>query len=125
MRKVFSVIVLLIISIGVGSCVSRKYSERFDRLYDIKKTVDIKILKQDSLLNVRAIQVIDSVGLTYLTSNGRFGVLFNDNFMTRHHHLPGRIDVSLSNDSIIPNFRSIAITSNKGYGLSIGSPAYL
>ena len=125
MKRLLIVLVLIITLIGIGSCSTNKYNQRNDRLNTINKTVTIENLIQDSTLNVRALQVIDTIGITYLTSNGKLGVIFNNNFISRHHNLPEKLDVSLKNDSVTPNFRALAITSKKGYGLSIGSPALL
>ncbi len=89
-------------------------------------TVDIEHLIQDSLLNVRAIEITDTIGLTYLSSKGDLGIIFNKDFLNKTEiKLPHKIEVSFKNDTIQPNFRSLAIVANKGYGLSIGSPALL
>lgn len=114
-------IIIPLLLIVLYSCKTKK--TEISRNRNISK-VKVETLVKDSLLNVRAIQVVDSVGLVYLSSNGEFGVLFNKK-MASAHSMPKKIEVSLANDSIIPNFRSIAISENKGYGLSIGSPALL
>lgn len=88
--------------------------------------VDIETLLEDSLLNVRAIEIADTTAVTYLSSKGDLGVIFFEDFLTKVEvDLPSKIEVSLKSDTIAPNFRSLAVVSNKGYGLSIGSPAYL
>ncbi|WP_299123754.1 oxidoreductase [uncultured Winogradskyella sp.] len=124
MKKSFVILVAVLIIIGLGSCSVKKYNERFDRLYAVKKQVVIETLVQDSLLNVRAIEIVDSIGLTYLSSKGNLGVIFDDNFITGAK-LPKHIQVSIKSDSLIPNFRALAATAKSGFGISIGSPALL
>lgn len=125
MKKRILVLFAPILIVGLGSCGLFK-SNKFENEGLIKRisTVEIETLVQDTLLNVRAIQWVDSIGLAYLSSKGDLGVLFNDSFISRQH-LPEQILVSLKNDSITPNFRSIAVASNKGFGLTVGSPALL
>lgn len=125
MKKRILVLFAPIFIVGLGSCGLFK-SNKFENEGLIKRisTVEIETLVQDTLLNVRAIQWVDSIGLAYLSSKGDLGVLFNDSFISRQH-LPEQILVSLKNDSITPNFRSIAVASNKGFGLTVGSPALL
>lgn len=126
MKKSLLLLFSVILIVGLGSCGVRKYNERYERLYRGFNKIEIKTLVEDSLLNVRAIEVVDSVGLIYLTSKGDLGVVYNEKFrFNSQAKLPKFVEVSLKKDSILPNFRSLAIASNKGYGLSVGSPALL
>lgn len=88
------------------------------------KTVDIEILLQDSLLNVRALEVYENNLAYFATSSGKIGVITENE--------EGLVDVldykyltQLQQDTIIPNFRSLAGTKDNGFALSIGSPALL
>jgi len=123
-----SVLILITLSIGIGSCSARKYNERFDRLYSVNKKVEIETLVQDSLLNVRALEIIKkNKALVFLTSKGNMGVILT-------HPNEFKIDAELNRvlypirigkDSSELNFRSLAINENRGFGLGIGSPAHL
>ncbi|GAB4157297.1 MAG: hypothetical protein Tsb0033_08980 [Winogradskyella sp.] len=92
--------------------------------------VEIETLLQDSLLNVRALE-IDGDGFGFATSNGEIGV--------QGFTLPSGINspdsivlreiakktIQLKHDSIIPNFRSLSINDKGGFLLSISSPTLL
>ena len=95
---------------------------------DLKSTffskVEIETLVQDATLNVRAIEVIDSIGFTYLSSDGRLGVYYNKE-LNLPKELVEAFPVVLKYDNIVPNFRALAVTKDKGFGISIGSPALL
>ncbi|MFC0605027.1 WD40/YVTN/BNR-like repeat-containing protein [Winogradskyella pulchriflava] len=86
--------------------------------------VENKTLVKDSLLNVRAIQLIDSVGVTYLTSNGELGVIFNE-ALDLPKIIQDRFPVQVKYDSLKLNFRALAVTNKKCFGITIGSPALL
>lgn len=89
--------------------------------------VEIDILLQDSLLNVRALEVIPSAeSCVFLTSNGNFGaVMKNESDYIKDKKPKVFYPTNLNTDSIIYNFRSMAVTFNRGMGLTIGSPAFL
>ncbi len=101
-------------------------------LSDKIKSVKIETIIKDSLLNVRALEVIDSLGVVvFLTSNGKMGIIppkasFSpENFEGKEQDKNIFYPIEISEDSIKPNFRSLAVSDNKGFGLSIGSPAKL
>ena len=78
--------------------------------------VEINTLFEDSLLNVRAIDIINNHdALFFATSRGEFGVI-SDETIT--------FPITVS-DSLKLNFRSVATTSQYRFGLTIGSPALL
>ena len=130
MNKLLLVLVAMFLIIGLGSCGLRKYNERFDRLYGGFNRVEIENLLEDSLLNVRALE-IDGYGFGFATSNGEIGV--------QSFTLPSGINspdtiifkeiakktIQLKHDSIIPNFRSLSITDTGGFLLGISSPTLL
>ncbi|PNQ72455.1 oxidoreductase [Hanstruepera neustonica] len=82
--------------------------------------VDIEVLLQDSLLNVRALELDDPPNYSIASSNGLIiYAIKNDTAKLA----VGYYDVKY--DSIIPNFRSLAATSRATFALSIGNPALL
>lgn len=128
MKKSFLFIVLVITSIGIWSCSIKKYNERFNRLYAIKKKIKIETLLMDSLLNVRALEIIKkNRALVFLNSKGDMGVILTQ---PNEYEIDAELNkvlypLKIGKDSTNLNFRSLAISENKGFGLSIGSPAYL
>lgn len=86
--------------------------------------VHIKTLVQDSILNVRAIEIVPSIGVAYLGSKGEFGVCYLDDFEIPSE-LKDIFPIRITHDSIIPNFRALAATGKSGFGISVGSPALL
>ncbi|OUS01941.1 oxidoreductase [Flavobacteriales bacterium 33_180_T64] len=131
MKKTVFIIAIIVISIGIGGCSIRKYNERFERLYSGFKTVEVKTLIQDSLLNVRALEIIESefIAPAYLTSNGEFGILLPNSLFSHVDSLKNKPyyshKINLSTDTLKLNFRALAATKEKGFGISIGSPALL
>ncbi|NMH86694.1 WD40/YVTN/BNR-like repeat-containing protein [Flavivirga algicola] len=87
-------------------------------------SVEISTIIKDSLLNVRALEIIENTNvLVFLTSNGNMGVVPIEENGTSNKNIAYPIKVK--SDSISPNFRALAGSSKHGYGLSIGSPALL
>ncbi len=89
--------------------------------------VKIETIVKDSLLNVRALEIIkDNNVLIFLTSKGNMGVVSTNesefNLMNDRNII---YPIQITNDSVKPNFRALAGNINKGFGLSIGSPALL
>ena len=112
--KSFSV--LLVMTILFSSCKEKAQVLEF-KPRDFSK-VEIETLVEDSLLNVRALEVIKEIdGCFFATSNGNFGIIDN---ITQSTIYP--IVVS---DSLTINFRSVAVTSKHAFGLTIGSPALI
>lgn len=83
--------------------------------------VEINHLLEDSLLNVRAIG-IDNDEIVFATSNGEIG---GETYGFKGDRNIVSLSVKLKHDSIIPNFRSLAVTNNTDFVLSIASPALL
>ncbi len=84
------------------------------------KHVEIETIIEDSLLNVRALEVIDDHFFAFLTSRGNMGVVEIGKPQYKVNY-----PFKVKSDSIVPNFRALAGNSKRGYGLSIGSPALL
>ncbi|WP_400079687.1 WD40/YVTN/BNR-like repeat-containing protein [Winogradskyella sp. R77965] len=132
MKKIFSAIVLVIISIGIGGCgITKKYEPISKPIKKGFSKVEIETLVQDSTLNVRALEIVTSefTAPIYLTSNGELGILMPN---STYNHVDSLKDrplynhkINLSNDSLKLNFRALAVLSNKGFGISISSPALL
>ncbi|WP_299116622.1 oxidoreductase [uncultured Winogradskyella sp.] len=117
-----SILILLIASIiGLGSCGIRKYEERFNRLYSGFNKVEIETLVEDSLLNVRALEINEG-RVVAATSSGKIfrSILsYMSDFEEANYW-------SQTEDTIVPsNFRAIAFQGDYTYTLSIGNPAKL
>lgn len=107
-------VILVLVFLAHLSC---KQKEKQDKTIT---RVDIDTIVQDSLLNVRALEVYGESFGCYATSRGGVGILTENNGVTEHEFL-----VQHTYDTIIPNFRAISATSEGGFALSIGSPALL
>jgi photosystem II stability/assembly factor-like uncharacterized protein len=108
-------LIVCLLLIGLSSC----KSEEPLKTRSISK-VEIETLLQDSLLNVRALE-IDKKGLgSFALSNGKIGGISKNSI---EHS--ASLSFQLRHDTIEPNFRSVAITEKAGFALSIGSPALL
>lgn len=114
--------------------ISCRIEEKFlpKSFYKDKITRDISIVEietvlEDSLLNVRALEVIpEAETCIFLTSRGDFGSISKLEYEFSKSRKPLVVyPITLNTDSIKYNFRSMAITSKKGMGLTIGSPAML
>lgn len=82
--------------------------------------VEIETLLQDSLLDVRALE-IDEKGLgAFAASNGKIGGISKNSVEEE-----ASLSFQLKHDTITPNFRSIAITKKAEFILSIASPSLL
>tara|TARA_R110002111_G_C5998285_1_gene372799 strand:- start:2644 stop:3699 length:1056 start_codon:yes stop_codon:yes gene_type:complete len=102
--------------IGLNSC----KSEEPLKTRNISK-VEIETLFQDSLLNVRAIEIDNKEAFSFAASNGKIG---GNLFYGDTEKIGVRKQIKL--DSTNLNFRSLATPNNKtGFVLSISSPALL
>ncbi|WP_339624464.1 oxidoreductase [uncultured Winogradskyella sp.] len=82
--------------------------------------VEIITLLEDSLLNVRALE-IDANGFgSFASSNGEIGGISKNGFEEKTS-----LSFQLKHDTIVPNFRAVAVTNNAGFALGISSPALL
>ncbi|MGC1473928.1 MAG: oxidoreductase [Psychroserpens sp.] len=131
MKRIWLIVILPIILIGLGSFgLVLNYNQGHDNpktIHSFFRTVQIETLVQDSTLNVRALEIVDGIGPIYLTSNGDFGMILPKAFyehIDSLKHLPFYSHkVKLSNDSLKLNFRALGATVNGGFGITIGSPA--
>jgi len=74
----------------------------------------------DSLLNVRALELKKPSNFTFATSNGWIG----GSTINEIEEIADNI-IKLKFDTIVPNFRSLAVTSKNIFALSIANPALL
>ena len=86
--------------------------------------VEIEHLIEDSLLNVRALELVDKDGIVYLTSRGELGGMMRKD-LPFSEEINKVFPVKLKHDSVQLNFRALAATKKKGFGITIGSPALL
>ena len=84
--------------------------------------VEIETFLQDSLLNVRAIEITNDDNVFFLTSNGFGGVIYYTEFDDKTNVI---YPIPIAHDSVKNNFRAFASTNKNGFALSIGSPARL
>ncbi len=93
-------------------------------------TLKINVLMEDSLLNVRALEVSPPNIGVFATSDGRIGFITADvpimpNAKTSTLTVTMAQNLTFKADTIIPNFRSLAITNKGLFVMGIGSPAML
>jgi len=84
------------------------------------KNVEIQVILPDSMLNIRALELSNSPNFSFATANGWIGASSINEFEEIADNT-----IKLKYDSIIPNFRSFAVTSQYAFALSIASPAIL
>ncbi|MGJ8550237.1 WD40/YVTN/BNR-like repeat-containing protein [Winogradskyella wichelsiae] len=118
---------LLIICLSLlllGSCKSKIIQKQkgFNK-------VEIVHLVEDSTLNVRALEIVDSIGPIYLTSKGELGILLQNAIINTVDSLKDKPfynhKINLSNDTLLLNFRALAANKSQGFGITIGNPALL
>jgi len=108
--KIF--LLVLVVTICLTSC---KKEEKFDPR-DINK-VEIETIFHDSLLSIRAIDILNDENLAFASNNGVFGLYnpFKSSWMTSKQEF----------DSLNLQFRSVSHTSGDFFMLSVESPALL
>jgi len=109
--------VLCLFLIGLSSCKSEE-PLKSRRISEVK----IETLMQDSLLNVRALEVILQRESFFATSDGRTGYI---GYAPDSDKPMVKIVPTHRTDSIAYNFRSVAYNSSATFALSIESPAVL
>ncbi|EDP70227.1 putative oxidoreductase (putative secreted protein) [Flavobacteriales bacterium ALC-1] len=133
MKKIVLLFLGPIVIIGLGSC--GLFNHNLNRIEKIKSRkfteVNIEALVQDSTLNVRALEIVKSelAFPVYLTSKGEFGIIMPKPTFSHVDSLKNKPfynhKVNLSNDSLKLNFRAMAVLNERGYGITIGSPAMI
>ena len=115
--KTMRLFIVCFLLIGLSSC---KPEESFKNRSFSK--VEIETLLQDSLLNVRALEVILQREAFFATSDGRTGYIGHE---PETNKLMVKIAPIHTADSLDYNFRSVAYNSLAAFALSIESPAVL
>tara|TARA_B110000091_G_scaffold214335_1_gene267098 strand:+ start:2149 stop:3192 length:1044 start_codon:yes stop_codon:yes gene_type:complete len=84
------------------------------------RTIESIVIKRFKIENtsIRAIQTIDTNSVAYAGSNGAIGIFSEEQTLSQVHF-------PTYQDSITPNFRSIAFNGKDYFALSIGNPALL
>ncbi len=111
-----NILVTLTLVLGLMSC-EKKEMPFIPR--DIN-TVQIKTLFEDSLLNIRALEVDKHGSVFFATSSGQLGSISKENTNENVSFLH-----QFKHDTISPNFRSLSVTNKATFVLSIISPALL
>lgn len=107
-------LILFTVMICLTSC-----KKELQNLRTISK-VEIENSLEDSLLNVRALEIDVNKNVVFATATGWLNHPIKGSAVTY-----GSGKVSIKHDSIIPNFRALATTSDAIFVLSITSPALL
>ncbi len=115
--KTMRLFIVCLCLIGLSSC----KPEEALKTRRISK-VEIETLLQDSLLNVRALEVILQREAFFATSDGRTGYI---GYKPETNELMVKIVPIERADSLDYNFRSVAFNSLAAFALSIESPAVL
>ncbi len=120
-KKLFSILSLLILTISSCANKQKPIQNKTSLNAQVKMEVEIETLLADSTLNVRALEIDENNnGASFALSNGKIGGILRNEISGE-----ARLTFQLKHDSIIPNFRSLAITKKAGFVLNIGSPAVL
>ncbi|TBN04786.1 oxidoreductase [Hyunsoonleella flava] len=121
MKKLLPLFSLIIVCFGFNH-IDNLSERRFSSL-------KIEHLVEDSSLDVRALEIIESKNsiVVYLTSRGELGILMPNSSFNHVDSLKNKPfynhKIDLSTDTLKLNFRALAINENKGFGITIGSPA--
>jgi photosystem II stability/assembly factor-like uncharacterized protein len=107
MKRIFSIIFTFLFFVG---CQEEYHPRNIT-------TISITAFKIDST-SIRAIQVVDATSIFYAGSNGTIGQTLNNGALWDNLHIKYQ-------DTIIPNFRSLAFNGSDYFALSIGNPALL
>ena len=135
MKKILRLIVLPILVILLFGFTETSFERKALSPFNGQFTkVEIETVLQDSLLNVRAIELVQGLdGLAFLTAKGEFGAIgprdvfgsMRSEGLNQSEAYDIIFPISLEYDSITPNFRALSANKKHGYGISIGSPALI
>ncbi|MGS2726953.1 WD40/YVTN/BNR-like repeat-containing protein [Psychroserpens sp. BH13MA-6] len=124
MKRIPFIFLGLIMVIGLASHKMMEIAMPDQRPFN---SVQIEPLVVDEGLNIRALEIVDSIGPIYLSSTGSLGILMNSTLFNHVDSLKGRPfyhhQINLSTDSLKLNFRALAVRQNQGFGITIGNPA--
>lgn len=116
--------IVLLLVLLVMSCGNKHLMKEARPSIKTISAVDIDVLIEDSTLNVRALEVIKKKdGFAFLTSKGQFGTfVMPDVTINIKKDYIKNFPIQLKHDSILPNFRALAVNKKTAYGISIGNP---
>lgn len=114
-------LIIALIIINISSCGLKKNNNKGDKLNKIIEIVKIETLIQDSTLNVRAMEIDDKGYGSFALSNGKVGGVSKDNL----GNYSADLSFQIKHDTILPNFRALALTKTSGFVISIGTPTLL
>ena len=117
-------LIICLLLIALGAC-KAKITEKPKSF----NNVEIVHLVEDSTLNIRALEILDSLGPIYLTSKGELGMLFQNKVLQSVDSLDTNLvpyyKLNLTTDSLQLNFRALAVNEKNGFGITVGNPALL
>ncbi|MBT8257325.1 MAG: oxidoreductase [Bacteroidia bacterium] len=88
--------------------------------------VEIEEIIRDSTLNVRALEVLQgSSDCAFVTSNGHLGGIIDLSGKDAKSNYLINYPITVSDDSLKLNFRSLAANQKTGFAMTIGNPALL
>ncbi|MUU78232.1 WD40/YVTN/BNR-like repeat-containing protein [Winogradskyella endarachnes] len=119
MKKIVLIITLIIVY--ASSCSLRKNNNNGHDFHSKNKTVSIETLIQDSTLNVRALEIDDNGVGSFALSNGKIGGVSKNN----NGNYSAGLSFQIKHDTVLPNFRALALTESSGFVISIGAPTLL
>ncbi|WP_299276141.1 oxidoreductase [uncultured Psychroserpens sp.] len=135
MKKILRFIIVPILVLALFGFTLTNAGEKTSIAFKKQFTkVEIETVLQDSLLNIRAIELVKGLdGIAFLTSRGEFGAIGpKDAFeavrsvgLDQSENYDIVFPIALKYDSITPNFRALSANKKHGYGISIGSPALI
>ena len=120
-------ITIICIALAIVSCKKDTEKKDIDVEEEITeprafKEVEIGMLLRDSILNVRAIEILEKDEMLYGNASGGYGSYSYDSHRNSYWITP---PYNINIDSLKFNFRAVSNTDNAAFLLSIGSPAYL
>jgi photosystem II stability/assembly factor-like uncharacterized protein len=121
MRQCISVLIIAVLFFSCGKKNKKLKKREF-------LSVEIDVLKQDSLLNVRALEIDERGTAVFATSKGEVGFIYHSKGLNLDYTQEDELvcDILYTfryNKDSIPNFRSVAKNKKSFFALSIGSPA--
>ena len=131
--KKLVVFLLVLVIIGLGSFgISCNDNAHRDSTLSQKRfsKVEIDTLMQDSLLNVRALEIDKGGTGIFATSKGDVGFIYVSKYLSLDYNNKEELvcdilySLHIRKDSI-PNFRSVAKTKKRFFAMSIGNPAVI
>jgi len=130
MKKLIILFLGPIVIIGLGSCGLFRFNKgTYAPIEKQFSKVEIVTLLQDSLLNVRALEIDEKGRGMFATSRGEIGIIHSSGYLDSLMHekspLTAEVHTTWNYENYSINFRSLAITENDLFTMSIAKPALL